>query len=189
MLCDGNQAETCGGPSLLSIYDSGVSPVASISTISTSNSSPAHSGPTTVPSVGSCYFVGCYSEATNSRALVGNHYIDYSVTGITVEKCAASCGPAYSLFGVEWSGECYCGNALQAGSVLMPIEQCTNVCDGDSTEYCGGSARLGVYYCPPPPTTLTATSTIDDYVTTLVATSAAPTYTSTVDTFTITSTT
>ena len=187
MLCDGNQAETCGGSALLNIYDSGVSPTTSTST---STSSSIYSGPTTVPSVGSCYFVGCYSEATNSRALIDAHYIDYSATGMTVEKCAASCGPTYSLFGVEWSGECYCGNTLQAGSVLMPIEQCqTNVCDGDNMEYCGGSSRLGLYYCPPLPTTLTATSTIDDFVTTIVATSVAPTYTSTVDTVTTTSTT
>lgn len=185
MLCDGNQAETCGGSALLNIYDSGVSPTAS-----TSTSSSIYSGPTIVPSVGSCYFVGCYSEATNSRALIDAHSIDYSATGMTVEKCAAFCDPTYSLFGLEWSGECYCGNTLQAGSVLSPIEQCqTNVCDGDDTEYCGGSSRLGLYYCPPPPTILTATSTIDDFVTTVLAISAAPTYTSTAATVTTTSTT
>lgn len=144
MLCDGNQAEACGGSALLNIYDSGFSPVALTSVSSASTSSPLYSGPTTVASVGSCYFVGCYCKATNSRALINAHYIDYSATGMTVEKCAASCGPTYGLFGVESSGECYCGNTLQAGSVLMPIEQCTNVCDGDNKEYCGGSSRLGV---------------------------------------------
>ena len=173
----------------MNIYNAGVSvapPKAAI-ILSTSTSSTTNSGPQIVPSVGSCYFVGCYSEATNSRALTGACDFDYSTTGMTVEKCAAYCGPNFSLFGVEWSGECYCGNTLQPGSVLTPIEQCqTHVCDGDPTEYCGGNSRLGLYYCPPLPTILTATSTIEDFVTTTIATSVAPTYTLTAETFTTT---
>ncbi|KAG0651289.1 fungistatic metabolite, partial [Hyphodiscus hymeniophilus] len=171
MTCSGDESTICGGHSLLSIYVAGslplVSTTASVTPSSTTSS--VYSGPTTVPSVGTCYFVGCYSEATNSRALTGASYYDYSATGMTVEKCAASCGPQFFMFGVEWSGECYCGNSLQPGSALMTVDQCAMPCDGDKTEFCGGSSHLDLYYCPPAPIVLTATSTVSDYTSTITS--------------------
>jgi hypothetical protein len=43
------------------------------------------------------------------------------------------------------AGECYCGNTLQAGSVLVATSQCDMLCDGNADEYCGAGDRLDVY--------------------------------------------
>jgi hypothetical protein len=42
--------------------------------------------------------LGCYTEATNSRALTSQ---SYSNSSNTVELCAAFCS-GYTFFGVEW---------------------------------------------------------------------------------------
>lgn len=134
MLCDGNQLEYCGGSDRLNVY----SLVSSSSTTSTPSPS-ATTAATVYPSL------GCYSEATNSRALNSANDIDYSATGMTVEKCGTFC-QGYTFFGVEYGGECYCGNALQPGSVSEPDSQCYIPCDGNPSEICGGPDRLNVYY-------------------------------------------
>ncbi|PMD17835.1 WSC-domain-containing protein [Hyaloscypha hepaticicola] len=99
--------------------------------------------PSIVQTVLGYEYIGCYTEATNSRALSSATYVNYNT--LTVQICASFCGPTYSLFGVEWSGECYCGNVLQPGSVLVDDSQCSNLCDGNNLEYCGGGDRLNVY--------------------------------------------
>lgn len=66
---------------------------------------------------------------------------------MTVEMCAGYCitSLGYTLFGVEYGGECYCGNQLQAGSVAAPSSDCSMACDGNAAETCGGPNRLNVY--------------------------------------------
>ena len=46
--------------------------------------------------------------------------------------------------GIEYASECYCGNALSAGSVLT-ASGCSMTCSGNSSEYCGGPNRLNFY--------------------------------------------
>jgi hypothetical protein len=104
---------------------------------------PTPSGPSHVKTVGSYIWIGCHTEATNSRALKSGTLINYNT--MTVEMCASFCGPTYSMFGVEYGGECYCSNALQAGSVLAPTTDCSMTCGGNSQEYCGAGNRLDVY--------------------------------------------
>lgn len=166
MVCPGNNLEFCGAGSRLSVYKlnratissssltsvstSSTSLAASVSssTVSSSTSSstsatPSPSGPSHVKAVGSYNWIGCYTEATNSRALKSDTLINYNT--MTVEICAGFCGPTYSMFGIEYSGECYCGNTLQAGSVLAPTTDCSMICGGNSQEYCGAGNRLDVY--------------------------------------------
>jgi hypothetical protein len=59
--------------------------------------------PSIVQTAGDYQYTGCYTEATNGRALTGLHYINYQT--MTVEICASFCGASFSMFGVEWSGE------------------------------------------------------------------------------------
>jgi WSC domain len=59
--------------------------------------------PSIVQTANGYQYKGCYTEATNSRALTAAKYVNYNT--MTVEICATFCGPTYSLFGVEWSGE------------------------------------------------------------------------------------
>jgi hypothetical protein len=47
-------------------------------------------------------FQGCYTEATNIRALSSASFYDYPA--MTLEECAADCA-GYTYFGVEYGGE------------------------------------------------------------------------------------
>ncbi len=138
VLCNGNKTQYCGGGNRLNLYqtDGTIAP-----TISGGVSPPTPTGPIVVPAVAGFLSIGCYTEGTNARAL--------SVQGPggatnTIESCAAAC-LAYTYFGTEYGAECYCGNALSAGSIPATDNGCTMTCAGNSSEYCGGGNRLNMY--------------------------------------------
>lgn len=66
---------------------------------------------------------------------------------MSIEECSNYCLSAlgYSLFGVEYGGERYCGDELQSGSVLVDDEDCNMACPGNAAEMCGAGNRLSVY--------------------------------------------
>jgi hypothetical protein len=66
---------------------------------------------------------------------------------MTLEICASICSSPveYTYFGVEYGGECYCGNDFSVGSVSAPDTDCYFVCPGDNFEYCGAGNRLSAY--------------------------------------------
>ena len=130
MNCKGDSTEICGGANRLDVYQYGATgsspttsttaPAASSPTTSTTapaastpaTSTPAASTPaasTPVPTlgnkqtVGAYTFQGCYTEATNTRALSGASFYDYAA--MTIEECAADCA-GWQYFGVEYGGEC-----------------------------------------------------------------------------------
>lgn len=146
MLCGGNETEYCGGPNRINMYQiNGSVPVP------TGGPDPPvqTGGPSVVQSAGGFDYLGCYTEATNGRALSG---LQNPVGGatLTVDSCAAAC-TKYTYFGVEYSGECYCGNTLNAGAVLATggndpaANGCSMTCNGNTTTYCGGANRLNTY--------------------------------------------
>lgn len=57
----------------------------------------------TAPNFAIIRYVGCYTEATNIRALTAGTIIDYDA--MTTEKCAAAC-TGFIFFGIEYGGEC-----------------------------------------------------------------------------------
>jgi hypothetical protein len=63
---------------------------------------------------------------------------------MTIEQCMSDCS-AYSHFGVEYGGECYCGNVINTGSVLATLSDCSFICPGNAYEYCGAGNRLEMY--------------------------------------------
>merc|ERR1711939_951452 len=91
------------------------------------------------PVVGSYVRQGCYTEGNGVRALSGAQYVDY--VGMTLENCAAT-----AYFGVEYGGECYCGQTLDVTSVPATNQlDCSFICPGDASEYCGAGNRLELY--------------------------------------------
>lgn len=67
-------------------------------------------------------------------------------TSMTVDMCAKYCFDlGYNLLGVEYGGECYCGNELQAGSVTATASDCNMACAGNASQSCGAGNRLNVY--------------------------------------------
>lgn len=58
--------------------------------------------------VGAYSFIGCYTEATNGRALTGANPL-YDYTAMTLEECGTYCSASsFTYFGVEYGGECKC---------------------------------------------------------------------------------
>ncbi|KAL8920259.1 MAG: hypothetical protein Q9172_004572 [Xanthocarpia lactea] len=177
MTCGGDKSQLCGGPNRLNFYKSspsasgssstsqsltrsasGSSSTSQVSTSTTSGSSSTRStsssasatatGPITVQSVPGYGYLGCYSEGTGGRALTDLQN-PIPANQVSVENCGIACAQ-YTYFGVEYSGECYCGNTIQAGSALVAgstpsITQCNMVCNADKNTYCGGPNRLNMY--------------------------------------------
>ncbi|GAB7357018.1 hypothetical protein MBLNU459_g7845t2 [Dothideomycetes sp. NU459] len=143
MVCGGNATEYCGAGNRLDMYSLGNATTTTSTTTSSSTSSATTSGPVTVQTVGVYSYIGCYSEATNERALSDKTPAIPS-TGGSVDYCAAQC-EGYHYFGVEYANECYCGNTINAGSVSVTVSDCNMVCGGNATEYCGAGNRLDMY--------------------------------------------
>ncbi|KAH8655081.1 WSC domain-containing protein [Tricladium varicosporioides] len=119
--CSGNAAEKCGAGNRLNVYSK---------TVTTPTTCTASYG-----------LMGCYSEGTNQRALVGKMIGNDSMT---IDMCAASCS-GYKYFGLEYYRECYCGDEFSDGSVELAATDCTFPCMGDQTEVCGGGSKLSIY--------------------------------------------
>lgn len=103
--------------------------------------------------------MGCFTEATDKRALSGK---TFAAATMTLESCATFCA-GFQLFGVEYSRECYCGNQLNAGSKQRAASECSMRCAGAQCNYCGAGNRLSVYSLgdvPPPVSTTTSSAPV-----------------------------
>ncbi|KAL2154832.1 hypothetical protein VTH82DRAFT_3508 [Thermothelomyces myriococcoides] len=142
MPCSGAPNEPCGAGSRLSLFYSS-----------------AVTGPAANPGVNDFIHLGCYTEGRTGRALTYNPGLPGA--NMTVDICTAACLEAdYILAGVEYGGECYCGNTIANGAAPA-LAGCTMVCNGNKTEFCGGPDRLNVYsYKDQYQPTATATSSV-----------------------------
>ncbi|KAK8010828.1 wsc domain-containing protein [Apiospora arundinis] len=154
--CTGNVAQTCGGNGefhqggqYMSVFaTTGAAP-------STGNpGNPNNPPPVVNPGapvqpqrIGNYTFAGCYSEATQGRALTGK---TQAVDTNTLNTCATFCS-GFKYFGSEYGRECYCGNTLNAGSTMTGIAQsdCNTGCAANSTQICGAGNRLSMYIYNP----------------------------------------
>jgi hypothetical protein len=107
-----------------------------------SSTAPTQTGAIIKQTIGAYIYKGCYTEATNMRALSSS--VSYNYTSMTLEMCATSCSGS-TLWGVEYGGECYCGSSINAGSIIAPDTDCSFICPGSSFEYCGAGNRLSLY--------------------------------------------
>jgi hypothetical protein len=100
-----------------SVLSTGTITASTTSIVSTtSTSSTRTTSSTSPPNPSATNYYGCYTEATGVRALTGFTSVDF-VT-MTPQKCAEECFVRnFVLFGVEYGGECYCGNSLSIGSI------------------------------------------------------------------------
>ena len=181
MTCGGNQSEFCGGPNRLNFYKKSTAtttsktststPTTSTTSTATPSTTSTTTGPVAIQTAGSYSYKGCYSEATNGRALSDKAT---AASGMTVETCAAFCS-GYKYMGVEYSTECYCGNTINAGSALA-TDGCSMTCGGNANEYCGGPNRLN-FYSAGTSTTSQTTTTTSPTSTTSTTTSATATST------------
>ncbi|KAF2186183.1 heme peroxidase [Zopfia rhizophila CBS 207.26] len=97
--------------------------------------------PSSTQSSSAFAYQGCYSDNGPNRALPAATTAN---DAMTTEECAAFCSK-FQYFGLEYSRECYCGNALDASSEIMGATDCNLGCLGNSTQLCGGASRLSLY--------------------------------------------
>ncbi|KAG8795161.1 hypothetical protein FRC16_010202 [Serendipita sp. 398] len=125
MACSGDATTLCGGPDRLNVYRY--------------TNSDLSTAPTVLEAYKDWSSKGCYVDSVQSRVLTG---VDITVP-MTVETCIDTCANAgYTVAGIEYGSECYCGAALPPTSAT---DNCIMRCSGDSTHLCGGANRLNVY--------------------------------------------
>ena len=83
-------------------------------------------------------YVGCYTDSSTRALPVFKGYTD----DMTPQKCEALC-EGYGYAGVQWHGECWCGNTF--GDQLRPDSECNTACNGDPTQVCGGDWHNSIY--------------------------------------------
>ncbi|KAH8592518.1 WSC domain-containing protein [Bisporella sp. PMI_857] len=130
--------------------------LASALLLSTANGQPVETTDVQQPTEVLGYaYSGCFTEPSNARALSASSYVDDLMT---LEKCAVACS-SFNVFGVEYGRECWCGNALNSGSLMAPENDCNFSCPGNSSQICGAGNRLNVYTKPSSqPTSTTSTA-------------------------------
>eukprot|EP01059_Diplonema_ambulator_P016847 TRINITY_DN28820_c0_g1_i1.p1 TRINITY_DN28820_c0_g1~~TRINITY_DN28820_c0_g1_i1.p1 ORF type:complete len:2516 (+),score=639.61 TRINITY_DN28820_c0_g1_i1:711-7550(+) len=90
-------------------------------------------------------YQGCYYDDVNTRTLP---VLAYNAPDNTNEMCIRVCRHnGYAFAGTQWSNECYCGNDISA---ILPASEgdCSSLCSGNSSEYCGGGARNTIWGAP-----------------------------------------
>lgn len=150
MACNGNTAETCGGPNRLNVYS--YTSTGSGSTTSVSGTGTSTSQPTSTSSIGTgatglptgWTYKGCWLDQQHGRILALS---EGETATLTVESCVATCkGLGYSVAGMEYYTQCYCGNAIINQGVLATTQSdCNTACGGNSAEMCGGPDRMSIY--------------------------------------------
>ncbi|KAF2691893.1 copper radical oxidase [Lentithecium fluviatile CBS 122367] len=132
MACAGNATEACGGPSRLTLFNTTIPP--------------GPTGPFVNPGVNGFRSLGCYSDDVGARTLPVGVATTGGAQALTVALCTSACSAGGYLYaGVEYSEECYCGNAIANGGSTQDASNCDMVCNGNSTEFCGGPSRLNLY--------------------------------------------
>ncbi|KAH6653915.1 WSC domain-containing protein [Truncatella angustata] len=127
--CAGDESQTCGGASLLSVYKNDTVRAASW-----------------VPGVGGYVYAGCYDEG-KGRAVGDFRAAD---AAMTVDACVGICGgKGFAWAGLEYGQECWCARGLNKNAPLLSspgqADQCTMQCAGNKGQTCGGSNKVSVY--------------------------------------------
>jgi len=142
MTCAGNSSEYCGGPNRLNLYNYTTGSTSSGGG-GTTGGGGTGSGGTGSPSLpGTWTYAACYVDNANGRVL-GD---EYDNNGMTVENCINYCIEGnYTLAGIEYSTQCFCGDVMVNGAAQAPASSCSMACGGNSAEICGGPNALSVY--------------------------------------------
>ena len=147
-MTSGGTQEICGGYAYISVYNNtDPSFVANGSEVSSNGASNPYApldpyGPT---------YLGCASDSSGVRALSATQYTDDA--NMTVENCRDFCtaNNGYQYYGVEYSYQCYCGNALNPPSTILNAtstpknDTCNMRCIGNNNQMCGGPGAMSLY--------------------------------------------
>ncbi|XWW94773.1 hypothetical protein V2A60_002721 [Cordyceps javanica] len=145
--CAGDGTEACGGRLRLTLYKTNKLEAPEVS-----------------PGAGDWESMGCYTEGIGGRALESQVF-SIPTENMTAQLCMNACeDQGFALSGVEYAGECYCGNELKNYARATVSDGCDMTCKGNHGELCGGANRLNLYknklrYIAPPRPSATAPGT------------------------------
>jgi hypothetical protein len=151
MQCPGDDSLVCGNANRLTVYKKTAIPDA----------------PSNLATVGAFKYQSCWTDAVGARSLQAK---DEARSDMTVEMCAAFCD-GYAFFGVEYASECYCGNEL-AGGETSAEEDCSQLCAGNPSQWCGGANRINLYAVNP--FVVSSSSALPDFTTSVPAATDIP---------------
>ncbi|WVQ70514.1 hypothetical protein IAR50_000033 [Cryptococcus sp. DSM 104548] len=128
----------------------------SVATSSTSSAAAASTSGVTV--ISGTTYLGCYPDSGTQHTLNGTKLINNTMTA---KVCVSYCsGLGYAYAGVEYFNECYCGAYAPTSTVDTTNAKCLDACKGDSSQFCGGSARMAIYKASSVSSTSQASSAI-----------------------------
>ncbi|KJA26673.1 hypothetical protein HYPSUDRAFT_63891 [Hypholoma sublateritium FD-334 SS-4] len=162
--CPGNPVESCGGLNTMP-------PVYNLLRNEDSQffcSDPTWPGGAALV-VGQWRFSYFYNDSITARAL-GRNAVNLPVPvprgNMTSAICTTACGNAgFTLAGVEFADECYCGNAIENNAApISALQHCDGIpttfipfpttgsalmaCTGNVQEFCGGPDIISIYTLP-----------------------------------------
>ncbi|KAA1470743.1 copper radical oxidase [Dentipellis sp. KUC8613] len=145
MTCSGNSSEFCGGPNRLNIYNYTGTDLPPVS--GGGGGGGGNNGAPVFPVLSGLpvpwKYNACWVDNVNGRVFP-TQLPDNANT--TVESCVNDCSAQnFTLAGIEFSTQCFCGDNLIEGAVEAPDSDCSMGCGGNATEACGGPNRLSVY--------------------------------------------
>jgi hypothetical protein len=142
----------CGGVGFINVFNNTNT---SFVAFGDNSNTAGNAQPYTPPAGFAENYVGCYSDSsTAGRTLTGIN--TDGGNNMTIEKCAAFCatgnsGLGYQYYGLEFASQCYCGNVIANGGVLLTPtstptnDTCQMRCTGSQPDICGGPNGLSLY--------------------------------------------
>ncbi|KAK0545893.1 hypothetical protein OC845_004877 [Tilletia horrida] len=133
--CPANSTQTCGGTNRINIVQD-LNWQQSVFTVDKS---------------GQWTFMDCYTDSSSSRTL----NVTLNIINITVDKCLTTClGKKLNYCGMSSGSSCFGAQvlnpnataAVSIGSKDPQARGCSATCTGNTTQACGGSSKLDVYY-------------------------------------------
>ncbi|KAJ9092947.1 hypothetical protein QFC19_008545 [Naganishia cerealis] len=135
--------DKCGGPNRLTVfqYTGTITPPVVVNPPAGGGSAVA---PVTTGLPTGWSYRGCYVDNVNGRILVNQRP---DMTALTVQSCIAACtGAGFTVAGMEYSTQCFCGNSIVAGGALASADtQCNMPCSGAAAQACGDANRMSIY--------------------------------------------
>lgn len=151
--CTGDQNQKCGGPNRLDVFKytgGGTGPTTTTTTKATTTSAPPVTTTTsksTVTATGvptGWNYKGCFIDNANGRIL--SYQINPDNAALTVSSCTNACkNLGYAVAGMEYSTQCFCGNAVIAGGKVTADTDCNMACGGNPNDKCGAGNRMSIW--------------------------------------------
>lgn len=150
MPCSGDSTQPCGAGDRLTVFASSsatVTPSATVPSSQTDSSVTMSETESSLPSATGLpdgwAYKGCYIDPPG-RAMAGAPGGPSS--SMTPQRCISTCiANGFKVAGLEYSEECFCGNALNNAASKTSESDCNMPCAGDSNQMCGAGNRLSIY--------------------------------------------